>query len=221
MLIDSCDRMKLIDFGLSNFQAEGALLRTHVGSAVYAAPECIVQEEYDGVKIDIWSCGVVLFTMLCGNIPWVHTQSIQLIEEIKRCDFFIPTFVSPLAQSLIKEIIVVDPEKRLSVEQSLGHPWLRDVPDPPPLPEMEPVGSPPDTVPSHSAAGLAVIPGLLGGPGLRASQTKPDVRKLIALGKGRMKLNRGSSIVSPIVRPLCLAAAGSPLPLRPDRAANE
>jgi 5'-AMP-activated protein kinase catalytic alpha subunit len=70
MLLDFDKGIKLVDFGLSNTFRSNELLKTACGSPCYAAPEMIQGKRYDGSKVDIWSCGVILFAMLCGFLPF-------------------------------------------------------------------------------------------------------------------------------------------------------
>jgi serine/threonine protein kinase len=129
-------------------------------------------------------------------------------------------FVSPSAQAIIRGTIVVDPEKRLSIKEILQHPWLMDVPDPPPRPEAGPVREAPDLTVSRLGRGLPIVAGsaAIGGS---LSQTKPNIRKLIALGKGRMKVSRASNVVAPVFTPLCQSGGGLVLHPQPSRASNE
>ena len=70
MLLDSKMNIKIIDFGLSNLYQEGELLKTACGSPCYAAPEMIAGKRYEGLLVDIWSSGVILFAMICGYLPF-------------------------------------------------------------------------------------------------------------------------------------------------------
>ena len=62
--------VKIADFGLSNLMRDGKLLKTHCGSINYAAPEIISKKNYEGTAVDVWSCGVILYTMLTGTLPF-------------------------------------------------------------------------------------------------------------------------------------------------------
>jgi 5'-AMP-activated protein kinase catalytic alpha subunit len=128
ILIDDSDRIKLIDFGLSNYTGEDGLCATRVGSTCYAAPECFSPGRYDAFKSDIWSCGVVLFTILTGQIPWSGHNDQIMIDQISKCEYFIPVAVSPDANDLIQKILTLDLQKRFSAEQILRHPFLTNVP---------------------------------------------------------------------------------------------
>jgi serine/threonine protein kinase len=127
ILIDDHDKIKLIDFGLSNFQAEDGLFGTRVGSTCYAAPECFGHDRYDGFKCDAWSCGVVLYTMLTGQLPWVCHNDQKMIDQIRKGDYFIPATVSDQARDLLEKILRLDPQERFYTEQILSHPWLAQI----------------------------------------------------------------------------------------------
>jgi 5'-AMP-activated protein kinase catalytic alpha subunit len=70
LLIDWKDTLKIVDFGLSNTYKAGELLKTACGSPCYAAPEMISSKKYNGLEVDIWSSGVILFAMVCGYLPF-------------------------------------------------------------------------------------------------------------------------------------------------------
>ena len=75
ILITKDMNIKIIDFGLSNFYQPNQLLSTACGSPCYAAPQMITNKSYDPIKADLWSCGVVLYTMLCGFLPYQHENT--------------------------------------------------------------------------------------------------------------------------------------------------
>ena len=66
--------LKIIDFGLSNYYIKGKLLSTSCGSPSYTAPEVILGKNYDGCKIDIWTCGIILYVMVCGYLPFEEKE---------------------------------------------------------------------------------------------------------------------------------------------------
>lgn len=70
LLIDWKNSLKIVDFGLSNTYKPGEMLKTACGSPCYAAPEMIASKKYNGLEVDIWSCGVILFAMVCGYLPF-------------------------------------------------------------------------------------------------------------------------------------------------------
>ena len=86
--------LKLGDFGLCNIMKDGVSLKTSCGSPNYAAPEVILASYYDGREVDLWSCGVILYAMLCGQLPFDEDSMPALFNKIKKSKFFMPTHIS-------------------------------------------------------------------------------------------------------------------------------
>ena len=128
ILIDENNHAKISDFGLSRFVNSAGLAKTPCGSPCYASPECIRGGSYDGRKSDMWSCGVVCFAMLTGQLPWTKRNQTQLFEQIARADFIIPAYVSEPARRFIRGLMDPNPELRLNVEQALNHQWIVSAP---------------------------------------------------------------------------------------------
>lgn len=84
----------MIDFGLSNSYKENSLLTTACGSPCYASPEMVNGKPYNGLKTDIWSCGIVLYAMICGYLPFEDSNTYILYEKIMKGDFRLPSYVS-------------------------------------------------------------------------------------------------------------------------------
>lgn len=93
--------IKLVDFGLSNTYKETELLKTACGSPCYAAPEMIAGKKYKGLNSDIWSCGVILYAMVCGYLPFEDPNTSKLYKKILNCDYKIPGWVSGDAKDLL------------------------------------------------------------------------------------------------------------------------
>ena len=129
ILLDQYGQPKLSDFGLSRFVGEDCLVSTPCGSPCYASPECISGQPYNGLTSDVWSCGVVLFAMVTGQLPWTKRNQAQLFEQIRNGEYTIPRFVSQNCYSLLRGLLTVDITKRLTIEQALNHPWFANVPD--------------------------------------------------------------------------------------------
>ena len=108
--------MKIVDFGLSNTYSDGELLKTACGSPCYAAPEMIAGNKYSGLCVDIWSCGVIMFALICGFLPFEDPDTSKLYQKILSGHFQIPSFVSKEAQDLMKRILNTDPKKRYTIE---------------------------------------------------------------------------------------------------------
>lgn len=86
---------------------------------------CICQgEKYDGRRADVWSCGVILYALLVGALPFDDDNLRQLLEKVKRGVFHIPHFVPPDCQNLLRGMIEVNPEKRLTLTEINRHPWV-------------------------------------------------------------------------------------------------
>lgn len=94
LLLDHEKNIKLVDFGLSNTFKPDQLLKTACGSPCYAAPEMIAGNDYHGSKVDVWSCGVILYAMMCGYLPFEDPDTASLYKKILKGDFVLPQFVS-------------------------------------------------------------------------------------------------------------------------------
>ena len=94
LLMDDLNNIKIVDFGLSNLFREGEKLSTACGSPCYAAPEMVAGERYDGVLADMWSCGVIIYAMVCGFLPFEDPKTPLLYNKIINAEFTIPPFVS-------------------------------------------------------------------------------------------------------------------------------
>mmetsp|Transcript_16735 Transcript_16735/g.23038 ORF Transcript_16735/g.23038 Transcript_16735/m.23038 type:complete len:91 (+) Transcript_16735:708-980(+) len=90
MLLDYDNSIKLVDFGLSNTYKNKELLKTACGSPCYAAPEMIAGKRYKGTNVDIWSCGVILFALLSGYLPFEDPNTSNLYKKILSADYQLP-----------------------------------------------------------------------------------------------------------------------------------
>ena len=124
LLIDSRNTLKIADFGLSNMYKNNELLSTACGSPCYAAPEMIAGEKYYGLSADIWSSGIILYTMLCGRLPFEDKDNEALYKKIKEGHFKIPDFLSENAKDFLVKILNVNPKKRYTISQIKKHPWF-------------------------------------------------------------------------------------------------
>ena len=124
LLLDFDKSIKIVDFGLSNTYKKGELLKTACGSPCYAAPEMIAGKKYNGTNVDIWSCGVILFALICGYLPFEDPNTSNLYKKILNADFQTPNYVSDDAKDLFHCILNTDPEKRYTIEQIRKHPWF-------------------------------------------------------------------------------------------------
>ncbi|KAG8222366.1 hypothetical protein J437_LFUL002985 [Ladona fulva] len=125
------------DFGFSNHFHPGQKLSTWCGSPPYAAPELFEGKKYDGPKADIWSMGVVLYVLVCGVLPFDGDTLHSLRSRVIAGMFRIPYFMSADCEHLIRHMLVVDPERRLSIQQVLDHRWMIPPVGECPVPEGE------------------------------------------------------------------------------------
>ena len=123
LLICKNNILKIIDFGLSNFNKNDELLSTPCGSPCYASPEMIGGKKYDGNLIDIWSSGIILYVMLCGNLPFEGQTNEILFQNIMKCKVKYPKHLSIFAVDLLQKILVPDPEQRIKLYEIKNHPF--------------------------------------------------------------------------------------------------
>lgn len=145
ILLDENHNIKLIDFGLaahSEGTTTGSLnaLSTCCGSPAYVAPELIMGLKYNGPAADVWSTGVLLYTLVCGKLPFTDRNLANLYKKIKvsktlGCEFElislpmqtgsfeIPSFVQKDTRNIIKKMLVVDPAERITISEIMQHPW--------------------------------------------------------------------------------------------------
>ena len=127
LLLDEHKNIKIIDFGLSNTYDPGQLLESACGSPCYAAPEMILGQKYVCSKVDIWSCGIVLYAMICGYLPFEDPDTQKLYQKIVNGTYDLPKFLSPLSTDFIKKILNVHPRSRFDFSQMRGHEWFNQV----------------------------------------------------------------------------------------------
>uniref|UniRef100_A0A8C7N0H1 non-specific serine/threonine protein kinase n=1 Tax=Oncorhynchus kisutch TaxID=8019 RepID=A0A8C7N0H1_ONCKI len=138
LLLDHNLNIKIADFGFSNLFSRGQLLKTWCGSPPYAAPELFEGKEYDGPKVDIWSLGVVLYVLVCGALPFDGSTLQNLRARVLSGKFRIPFFMSTDCEYLIRHMLVLEPSRRLSMEQICKNKWMKQGD---PDPEFERVSS--------------------------------------------------------------------------------
>ncbi|XP_068563116.1 serine/threonine-protein kinase SIK3 homolog isoform X4 [Cebidichthys violaceus] len=125
LLLDHNLNIKIADFGFSNLFSRGQLLKTWCGSPPYAAPELFEGKEYDGPKVDIWSLGVVLYVLVCGALPFDGSTLQNLRARVLSGKFRIPFFMSTDCEYLIRHMLVLEPSRRLTMEQICKNKWMR------------------------------------------------------------------------------------------------
>jgi len=121
LLLTSDYKLKIIDFGLSNFFDGKNLLITPCGSPCYASPEMVSGKKYNGFYSDIWALGIVLYAMSCGFLPFEDKDNEVLFEKINNCDLVFPDYLSPLIKDLILKILKVKPKERIKIEDIKKH----------------------------------------------------------------------------------------------------
>ena len=129
LLLDNDYNIKIADFGMAALQTDARLLETSCGSPHYAAPEIVSGLPYRGFASDVWSCGVILFALLTGRLPFDEDNGNvrDLLLKVQRGQFEMPdaTEISKDAQNLISRILVVDPTQRMKTRDILTHPLLK------------------------------------------------------------------------------------------------
>ncbi|CAI9283994.1 unnamed protein product [Lactuca saligna] len=125
ILLDSRGNVKVADFGLSNIMRDGHFLKTSCGSPNYAAPEVVSGKLYAGSEVDVWSCGVILYALLCGTLPFDDENIPNLFKKIKSGIYTLPSHLSAGARDLIPRMLVVDPVKRITIADLRKHPWFK------------------------------------------------------------------------------------------------
>ncbi|XP_071234612.1 serine/threonine-protein kinase MARK2 isoform X4 [Salvelinus alpinus] len=143
LLLDSDMNIKIADFGFSNEFVMGSKLDTFCGSPPYAAPELFQGKKYDGPEVDVWSLGVILYTLVSGSLPFDGQNLKELRERVLRGKYRIPFYMSTDCENLLKKFLILNPTKRGSLEQQImkdrwmnvGHdeeelkPYIEPMPD--------------------------------------------------------------------------------------------
>ncbi|XP_012450542.1 CBL-interacting serine/threonine-protein kinase 8 isoform X1 [Gossypium raimondii] len=125
LLLDSLGNLKISDFGLSALPEQGvSLLRTTCGTPNYVAPEVLSHKGYDGAVADVWSCGVILYVLMAGYLPFDELDLTTLYSKIERADFSCPSWFPVGAKSLIHRILDPNPQTRITIEQIRSDEWF-------------------------------------------------------------------------------------------------
>ncbi|XP_031138666.1 NUAK family SNF1-like kinase 1 [Sander lucioperca] len=123
VLLDENCNIKIADFGLSNLYHKDKLLQTFCGSPLYASPEIVNGRPYHGPEVDSWALGVLLYTLVYGTMPFDGGDHKNLIRQISNGDYKEPTQSSD-ARGLIRWMLMVNPERRATVEDIANHWWV-------------------------------------------------------------------------------------------------
>ena len=127
LLLDEKNQIKISDFGLSTFYTKDNFLQTACGTPSYAPPEMLEGLQYNGEASDIWSCGIILYAMLCGSLPFTESKEDIIVEKIKKHDYKIPDYLSKEAQDILNHILKINPLERFNIESIKKHPWFNSV----------------------------------------------------------------------------------------------
>ncbi|XP_037917781.1 serine/threonine-protein kinase MARK2 isoform X14 [Hermetia illucens] len=124
LLLDSELNIKIADFGFSNEFTPGSKLDTFCGSPPYAAPELFQGKKYDGPEVDVWSLGVILYTLVSGSLPFDGSTLRELRERVLRGKYRIPFYMSTDCENLLRKFLVLNPAKRASLEVIMSDKWM-------------------------------------------------------------------------------------------------
>ncbi|XP_070533974.1 MAP/microtubule affinity-regulating kinase 3-like [Ptychodera flava] len=124
LLLDGDMNIKIADFGFSNEFTPGSKLDTFCGSPPYAAPELFQGKKYDGPEVDVWSLGVILYTLVSGSLPFDGQNLKELRERVLRGRYRIPFYMSTDCENLLKRFLVLNPLKRASLESIMKDKWM-------------------------------------------------------------------------------------------------
>lgn len=125
ILIDKSLRfVKICDFGVSKLVQKGEIITDHCGTPAYLAPEIVLNQGYEGYWSDIWSLGVLLYCMSCGTVPFKASTISDLHKFILQGKFELPEYLSTNLKHLIKNMLVIIPNKRIPIEKILRHRWF-------------------------------------------------------------------------------------------------
>ncbi|KAK9479323.1 kinase-like domain-containing protein [Lipomyces japonicus] len=128
LLLDKNRNIKIADFGMAALEASGKMLETSCGSPHYASPEIVAGKTYHGAPSDIWSCGVILFALLTGHLPFDDDNIRSLLMKVQAGRFQMPAELSIHAKDLIWRILKTDPSERITASEILEHPLLKKYP---------------------------------------------------------------------------------------------
>ncbi|KDP22782.1 hypothetical protein JCGZ_00369 [Jatropha curcas] len=127
LLLDENWDLKISDFGLSALRDQippDGLLHTLCGTPAYVAPEILGKKGYDGAKVDVWSCGVILYVLIAGYLPFNDTNLMVLYRKIYRGQFKFPRWISPDLRRFLSRLLDPNPETRITVDEILRDPWF-------------------------------------------------------------------------------------------------
>ncbi|XP_029925452.1 MAP/microtubule affinity-regulating kinase 4 isoform X1 [Myripristis murdjan] len=124
LLLDADANIKIADFGFSNEFTLGNKLDTFCGSPPYAAPELFQGKKYDGPEVDVWSLGVILYTLVSGSLPFDGQNLKELRERVLRGKYRVPFYMSTDCEGILRRFLVLNPSKRCTLEQVMKDKWI-------------------------------------------------------------------------------------------------
>lgn len=192
LLLDDQLHVKIADFGLSNIMTDGNFLKTSCGSPNYAAPEVISGKLYAGPEVDVWSCGVILYVLLVGRLPFEDEYIPTLFRKIAQGNYHVPPYLSSGATRLIKKMLQVSPVSRITVQEIRQDPWfMKNLPEylQPPVEEFIDTGvdpskaiDPQSLAPNKSAAAVGKLhDSVVGKLGKTLGYGREDVQQALAV----------------------------------------
>ncbi|ORE10437.1 Pkinase-domain-containing protein [Rhizopus microsporus var. microsporus] len=129
ILLDADDNVKICDFGFARYIQKNQYLETFCGSLSYSAPEVILRKKYTGPETDIWSLGVILYTLLAGEFPFDDDSEVVTQRKIVQVDYQMPYYFSSKLSSLINGMLQLEPSNRFSLDAIINHPWMTEIED--------------------------------------------------------------------------------------------
>ncbi|KAK1412288.1 hypothetical protein QVD17_33416 [Tagetes erecta] len=128
ILLDEDGNLKVSDFGLSAIsdQIRGdGLFHTFCGTPAYVAPEVLGRKGYEASKVDVWSCGVILFVLMAGYLPFNDQNVMVMYKKIYKGDFRCPRWFSPELSRLLKRVLCTNPETRITIPEIMENRWFK------------------------------------------------------------------------------------------------
>ncbi|KAK4604993.1 hypothetical protein RGQ29_013171 [Quercus rubra] len=125
LLMDHKGNLKVSDFGLSALQKPGGILTTACGSPCYVAPELLLNKGYNGAAADVWSCGVILFEILAGRLPFDDRNLINLYKKISRAEYTFPLWFTKGQKKLLFRIFDPNPRMRITIPEIIEDEWFQ------------------------------------------------------------------------------------------------
>ncbi|KAI4379257.1 hypothetical protein MLD38_005578 [Melastoma candidum] len=128
LLLDEDGNLKVSDFGLSALPEQlrlDGMLHTQCGTPAYVAPEVLRRKGYDGAKADIWSCGVILYVLLAGYLPFQDENVMRMYQKMFKAEYEFPPWFSTETRRLISKLLVADPNRRLTMAAVMRNPWFQ------------------------------------------------------------------------------------------------